>query len=116
MALTTLGFTEVWQNGTANFLYLAIGNGTTAFDVGQTALQGTELARIPCSVDIAGALAEFGALFTASQGSGLCTEWGIFNAASGGTMWARGLFDEVVNKTAEAFKAVISETLQNYAP
>jgi len=79
---------------------MAIGSGTTAAAVGDTALQ-TELGRVTLTSGTAtGAVATYTATFPAGTGTGAVTEAGIFNASSAGTMLCRTVFS-VVNKGAD---------------
>lgn len=80
--------------------HMAVGTGTTAAAVGDTALQ-TELVRVAfSSATSTGAVATYIASFSAGTGTGAITEAGIFNASSGGTMLCRTVFP-VVNKGAD---------------
>lgn len=88
--------------GTASAImsHMAIGSGTTAAAVGDTALQ-TELGRVTLTSGTAtGAVATYTATFPAGTGTGAVTEAGIFNAGSAGTMLCRTVFS-VVNKGAD---------------
>jgi len=69
--------------------HYAIGTGTTDPVVGDTALQ-TEIARVALSEARAtGNEIVYKAIFPAGVGTGTITEYGIFNASSGGTLLAR---------------------------
>lgn len=88
--------------GTASAImsHMAIGSGTTAAAVGDTALQ-SELGRVALTSGTAtGAVATYTATFPAGTGTGAVTEAGIFNASSAGTMLCRTVFS-VVNKGAD---------------
>lgn len=79
--------------------WMAIGTGSVAPVVGDTAL-GAELARVAVSAaSSTGNVATFSATFPAGTGTGAITEAGIFNASSSGTMLSRVTFS-VVNKGA----------------
>lgn len=79
---------------------MAIGSGTTAAAVGDTALE-SELGRVTLTSGTAsGAVATYTATFPAGTGTGAVTEAGIFNASSAGTMLCRTVFS-VVNKGAD---------------
>ena len=88
------------MTGTANVMsYMAVGSGTTAAVIGDTAL-GSELGRAAISsATTALAVTTYVATFPAGTGTGAVTEAGIFNAASAGTMLCRTVF-AVVNKDA----------------
>lgn len=77
--------------------YMAVGSGTTAAAVGDTALQ-TELGRVALASNTAALnVVTQTATFPAGTGTGAVTEAGIFNASSAGTMFCRTVF-AVVNK------------------
>jgi hypothetical protein len=80
--------------------HMALGTGTTAAAVGDTALQ-TELVRVAfSSATSTGAVTTYIASFSAGTGTGAITEAGTFNASSSGTMLCRTTFP-VVNKGAD---------------
>jgi hypothetical protein len=77
--------------------HMAIGSGTTAALVANTAME-TQLARVAlASATSAGAVVTYTASFPAGTGTGAVTEAGIFNNSSGGDMLCRTVFS-VVNK------------------
>lgn len=79
--------------------YMAVGTGTTAAAAGDTTL-GTELDRNALtSTTVTSNEIAYVASWAAGDGTGAITEAGLFNAASGGDMLARTVFD-VVNKAA----------------
>lgn len=75
-----------------SFLYMAIGTSNTAAAITQTALVGTELARVattnsnPTSVTT-----QFVGSFGSGVGTGTIEEAGLFSAASAGSMFSRYL-------------------------
>lgn len=82
----------------AAFAYCAVGSDNTAPAAGDTAL-GSELARSlfdECSRT--GQVVTTDTWFGSSEGNGTWRESGLFNAASGGTMLARALFDPLISK------------------
>lgn len=80
--------------------HMALGTGTTAAAVGNTALE-TELVRVAlATASSTGAVTTYVASFPAGTGTGAITESGIFNASSSGTMLCRTTFP-VVNKGAD---------------
>ena len=80
--------------------HMALGSGTVAAAVADTAL-GTELGRTAMdSMSSAGAVATYVSSFPAGVGTGAVTEAGIFNASTAGTMLCRTVFP-VVNKGAD---------------
>ncbi len=77
--------------------HMAIGSGTTAAAVGDTAL-GTQLGRVSLtSTTVTTNNVAYVATFPAGTGTGAVTEAGLFNASSGGTMLCRTVFS-VINK------------------
>jgi len=70
--------------------HIGVGSGSTAADAGDTDLE-TPIERVALLdyADTATGAVTFRAIFEANQGNGNLREWGIFNAASGGTMGAR---------------------------
>lgn len=85
--------------------HMAVGAGTTAAAVGDTAL-GSELGRVALASSSATTnVVTYTATFGAGTGTGAVTEAGIFNAASAGTMLCRVVF-AVVNKGANDTMAI----------
>lgn len=98
---TGKNFTASRMVGTAaNIMsHMAVGAGTTAAAVGDTAL-GSELGRVALTAGTAtDNVVTYTATFGAGTGTGAVTEAGIFNASSGGTLLCRVVF-AVVNKGA----------------
>jgi hypothetical protein len=83
---------------TSNIMsHMAVGSGTTAAAVGDTALQ-TELGRVAlASGTSASNVVTYTATFPAGTATGAITEAGILNAVSAGTLLCRTVF-AVVNK------------------
>ena len=105
---TGLGFIASRMKDTTDDVmsYMAIGTGTTASAAGDTSLQ-TELDRKSLiSTSVSSNVITYFASWNAGEGTGAITEAGIFNAASGGTMLARTVFD-VVNKSEDESLAVL---------
>lgn len=79
--------------------HMAIGSGTTAAAVGDTAL-GTELGRVALtSTTVTTNSVAYVATFPAGTGTGAVTEAGLLNASSAGTLLCRTVFS-VINKGA----------------
>jgi len=79
--------------------HMAIGSGTTAAAVGDTALE-TELGRVSLtSTTVTNNNVAYVATFPAGTGTGAVTEAGILNASSSGTLLCRTVFS-VINKGA----------------
>ena len=90
--------------GSTALSHIAVGTGTTPAATGQTAL-ATELARtaIGASSIVTTAVANDSVMFTATFSPGVATgpitETGMLDAATGGTLFSRTVFD-VINKGA----------------
>jgi len=72
--------------------YIGVGNGTAAFSPTQTDLQGTSKFRKPMDPGyptVTGNVMTFKATFNPSEANFAWNEWGVFNAATGGTMLNR---------------------------
>lgn len=79
--------------------HMGVGTGVAAAAAGDTAL-GTQLDRNALdSATDSGAVVTYVATWAAGDGTGAITEYGIFNAATDGTMLARYV-DDVINKGA----------------
>lgn len=99
MALTTAGINFLSQaaigQGTpfnAANARLGVGNGTAAFAIAQTDLQGSSKLRKAMDSGyptITPPKVNFKSTFTQSEANFAWTEWGIFNAATGGVMLNR---------------------------
>lgn len=80
--------------------HMAVGAGTTAAAVGNTAME-SQLGRVSlASASSTGAVVTYTASFPAGTGTGAVTEAGIFNNSSGGDMLCRTVFS-VVNKGSD---------------
>lgn len=85
--------------------HMALGAGTTAAAVGDTAL-GSELGRVALTTATAsGAVVTYTATFGPTIATGAVTEAGVLNAASAGTLLCRTVF-AVVNKGADDAMAI----------
>ena len=75
-----------------SFLYMAVGTSATATALNQTALIGTELARVATiNTNPTSVTTQFVATFGAGVGTGDIEEAGLFSAASAGSMFSRYL-------------------------
>lgn len=99
MALTTAGINYlaqaaigqgvIFNNANAK---IGVGDGTAAFAVSQTDLQGTNKVRKGMDADYPTSnppVATFRATFNPSEANFAWNEWGIFNASTGGVMLSR---------------------------
>ena len=94
-------FTQVGLNEIAKFVgkkggtapsHMAVGTGNTAPQLGDTALKGSELARVAFdSVEVTGSTVKFTATFGAGVATGTWEETGIFTADSAGIMYSRSV-------------------------
>lgn len=99
MAITTAGLNYlaglVTGTGTAfnnANAKLGVGDGTTAFAVAQTDLQGTNKVRKAMDTGYptaSGATMTFKSTYLPAEANFTWNEWGVFNAATGGTMLCR---------------------------
>jgi hypothetical protein len=99
MALTTAGVNALAQTviGQGTFFNnanakIGVGNGTTAFAVSQTDLQGTSKIRKGMDAGfptVAAPVVTFKSTFGPNEANFAWNEWGIFNAATGGVMLNR---------------------------
>lgn len=91
--------------------HMAVGTGTTAAAVGQTALI-TESARVAnTSAVVTGANVAYTATFPAGTGTAALTEAGIFNASSAGTMLCRTVFSAINKGAADSLTIVWTVTV-----
>jgi len=75
-----------------SFLYMAVGTSTTSPALGQTALIGSELARVATTnTNPTSVTTQFVASFGSGVGTGTIEEAGLFSAASAGSMFSRYL-------------------------
>lgn len=91
-------------DSTAALSHIAIGTSNTAAAAGQTALQGSELAREAAVVTVTGAEVELVATFAAGTGTGTIEEVGIFNDATTGTMFARYLTGTITKGASDSIQ------------
>ncbi len=81
--------------------HMAVGTGTTAAAVGNTALV-TEVGRVAlASSTRTGANIAYVATFPPGTGTGAITEAGLFNAASAGTLLCRSVFGVITKGAAD---------------
>ncbi|QDP53698.1 MAG: hypothetical protein Unbinned5406contig1000_44 [Prokaryotic dsDNA virus sp.] len=85
--------------------HMAVGTGTTAADVAQTALVTEANRQALTSTAVSGGDVTYSATFGNGQGTGALTEAAILNASSGGTMLCRTVFS-VINKGANDTLAI----------
>ena len=85
--------------------HMAVGTGTTAADVAQTALVTEANRQALTSTAVSGGDVTYSATYGNGQGTGALTEAAILNASSGGTMLCRTVFS-VINKGANDTLAI----------
>ncbi|MFU9046362.1 hypothetical protein ACNAUY_08205 [Acinetobacter tibetensis] len=92
--------------------YIAIGTGTTAAAVAQTALV-TEAARTAATYahTTGTKVLTFTTTFAAGSGTGAITEAGVFNASSGGTMLDRVVFPVINKADADTLQITFTFTM-----
>jgi hypothetical protein len=94
--------------------YIGVGDGTTAFSAGQTDLAGTNKQRKGMEASYPTASAgtmTFRALFGTSDANFAWQEWGVFNAASGGTMMNRVVQNNGTKASTETKQVTVTITL-----
>ena len=85
--------------------HMAIGTGTTAAAAGQTALVTEANRQALTSTNVSGGQITYSSTFGNGQGTGALAEAAILNAATGGTMLCRTVFN-VINKGANDTLAI----------
>lgn len=88
--------------GGTKLTHIAIGTSSTAPAIGQTALVGTELARVAATVLDPTNTVTMSATFGAGVGTGTIEEAGILNAASLGTLFSRFLTGTITKAASDA--------------
>lgn len=92
----------VINSSASPFTNMAIGTGSTAAAVGDTAL-GAEVARQAfTSSSVASNVVTLSTTYAAGTGTAALTEAGIFNAGSGGTMLSRVVFSAINKGSADS--------------
>jgi hypothetical protein len=89
LAQAAIGQGAVFNNANAR---LGVGNGSTAFAVGQTDLQGASKLRKAMDTgypSINGSTVTFKSTFAQNEANFTWNEWGVFNATTGGVMLNR---------------------------
>jgi hypothetical protein len=107
--LTQAGLDAMAGTGRANFTYLGVGTGSASFSLGMTAM-GTELVRVALSVSLSSSALTMTAYLNSAQANGTLTEYGMWDAASGGNLLLYGTWPTAkVKDSSEAM--LISETV-----
>lgn len=96
--------------------YIGVGNSSTAFDATQTDLQGTNVRQAMDStypMVVSGNIWIFQSTFATGSANFAWNEWGVFNAASVGTMLNRKVETLGTKTSTQAWTIQASITLNN---
>ena len=94
--------------------HIAVGTSNASISDSQTALVGTELARVAFDSHVrTGNSIELVATFGAGVGTGAWEEAGIFSAASGGTLFSRVLTGTYTKHQSDVFEVHWTYTIQD---
>ena len=94
--------------------HIAVGTSNASISDSQTALVGTELARVPFDSHVrTGNSIELIATFGAGVGTGAWEEAGIFSAASGGIMFSRVLTGTYTKRQSDVFEVHWTYTIKD---
>lgn len=111
--ITTTGFSEILENGYANFGWFAVGTGTPTVAVGTNALT-TELTRkATTSKTVTGAALALEVLYVNSEANGTLTEYGLFDASTGGNCLMIGNLDSIVKASNKQLSLTATATFSN---
>lgn len=103
-------------NGESNAIptHIAVGTSATAIADSQTALVGTELARVAFDSHVrTGNSIELVATFSTDVGTGAWEEAGIFSASTGGTMFSRCLTGTYTKRSVDIIEIHWTYTIQD---
>lgn len=118
MPLVTAGHAEVWSNGTQNFGFIAVGEGTTPFSLSDAALV-TEVDRKAVGAVVVNDSQVVVEVFFGNDegnptGANEITELAILDAAASGNLWLRHVLAVSSPKTsAKAMIIAITLTTVN---
>lgn len=91
--------------------HMAVGSGSTAAALGNTTL-GSELGRVALtSTTVSANTIQYVASFPAGTGTGVITEAGILNAATGGAMLCRTVFGIVTKDAGDSMSITWTVTI-----
>jgi len=110
-AFTTGSSQTAFTNATA---HIGVGSGTTAFAATQTDLVGPSKARKGMDSGYptrSGGVMTFRATFGTGDANFAWNEWGVFNAASGGTMMTRLVQNNGTKANTETKQMTVTVTL-----
>jgi hypothetical protein len=112
IAANTIGESvTVFNNANAR---IGVGDGTAAFSASQTDLQGTNKFRKGMDAGYptrSGNVLTFQSTFGASEANFEWQEWGVFNAASAGTMLNRFVQNLGTKTSSQTFRLTVQITL-----
>ena len=87
--------------------HIAVGTSSTAPNLADTGLKGSQLARIAFEeVEQTNGTVKFTATFAAGVGTGVWEETGIFTAASGGILFSRAVTGTYTKKDKDEIKII----------
>ncbi|AIC16958.1 hypothetical protein [Nitrososphaera viennensis] len=100
---------------TSSFTHVACGTGTNAENAGDTALQA-EVRRIACTDRFdSGTSMKFSGFFDSTTATGSYTEFGLFDASSGGNMFSRTVFSPAINHAQNSTVFVLTQVVSQAA-
>lgn len=110
----SVGLGEIMDAMISDVTHIAVGSGTTEPALGDTTL-ATEIERVAITNTLrSGAQATIESFFTTSQGNGTVREAGLFDAASVGNLWIRGLTGvDYVKNTTKQMRTTFTITAAN---
>lgn len=94
--------------------HIAVGNGTAAFAAGQTDLQGATRTRKAMDAGYpttAGNVLTYRATYATTEANHAWEEWGVFNAAAGGTMLNRKVEALGTKTSAQSWQFTVQLTV-----
>ena len=108
-----IGEGNVFNNANAR---IGVGDGTSSFGAGQTDLQGSNTFRKVMMASFPNRnegdnILRFRSSFSTSEANFAWQEWGVFNAASGGTMFNRRVVSLGTKTSAQTWEFTVDLTI-----